>query len=141
MISKTFHDMIKNKYFTISGLLCALAFGCGTQNTNKPSAPVLPPTVSSDCTSGIQTFNKMASESISSQIREISRQNRIPEDLKILYPSARDAWNSALRANTYSSDYQCNSLESLPKISQLDVDRLADYQKFFFLLTQYKYGA
>lgn len=142
MTPKAFHHMIKNRYyFKLFGLLCTITLGCGTHNTSTPSAPATPPTVSSDCSYGIQTFNKMASASISNQIKEVSLQNRIPEDLKTLYPTARDAWNRALRANVYSSDYQCNSLEPLPKVSQLDVDRLTDYQKFFFLLAQYKYGS
>lgn len=135
--------MILSRYYLVFPFLYLITVSCASQSDPKPppSNSSATPSVSSDCQYGIQIFNKMASTSIINEIKEVKRNyGEIPEDLKILYPKAKDAWNHALQTNVYSKEFSCTALSSLPKISQVNIEELQDYQKFFFLLAKYRYG-
>lgn len=72
--------------------------GCGTSKPSTSTSPVITKTVSSDCNSAIVNFNSTASRNIMDEIATINKIHKgIPEDLKELYPKARDAWNNELR--------------------------------------------
>lgn len=119
--------------------------GCGTSKPSKSIPPVIAKTVSSDCNSAIANFNSFASGSIIDEIATINKNhNGIPEDLKELYPKAKNAWNNELRnvKSSYTKNYTASLL--LPPTIQLysnwKSESMEDYQKFFLLLAEYSYG-
>lgn len=120
--------------------------GCGS--TSKPSEsnpPIIKKTVSADCNSAIANFNSSASGNIIDEIATINKIHKgIPEDLKELYPKAREVWNNALRnvKSNYSKDYTATSLVSptIQSYSNWKTQWLEDYQRFFLLLTEYQEG-
>lgn len=135
--------MILNRNYIAFFLLGVVLISCGSASDRKTSASdsAPPPAVSSDCQYGIQTFNKMASKAIMNEIKDIkASKGHIPQDLIVLYPKAKEAWNRALGANVYSSQYSCTTLSPLPKISDINPAALEEYQQFFFHLAEYKYG-
>ena len=119
--------------------------GCGTSKHLGSTSPVITKTVSSDCNSAIINFNSSASGNIKDEIATIIKIHKgKPEDLKELYPKARDEWNRVLGniKSCYSINFTASSLES-PKIqsySNWQSQFMEDYQRFFLLLTEYRYG-
>jgi hypothetical protein len=90
----------------------------------------------SECQHLINTFNEISIYKITYQLQQVNeRRNGMPEDLKALYPDARNAWNDALDVlsssglETYQGAY-----------SDWKNKDLSNSQKFFFLLTQYAEG-
>jgi hypothetical protein len=119
--------------------------GCGSSNKKASTPPVISNTISSDCNTAIETFNKSATGNIIDEIATINNtRKKIPEDLRQLYPKARDAWNKALESvkSNYTKDFTAMTLEPLTirSYSNWKSEWLEDYQKFFLLLAEYRYG-
>jgi|GEM_PF-1950546 len=131
------------KIQTIAFLFFVL--GCGVSKPSKNNSPVITKTVSTDCNTAIENFNRAASGNIKDEIAAINSTHRkIPEDLKELYPKARDAWNRALSnlKDNYSKEFAATSFAPLTiePNSNWKSQSLEDYQVFFLLLTAYRYG-
>lgn len=129
---------MKNAYCLYSVLLIVV---CSCQRPDSASSSVPQTHVSSyssECQHFINTFSEVSIYKITRQLQQVNeRRNGIPEDLKALYPDARDAWNGALGAlsssslETYQGSYRDRGWEDT---------YLSNSQKFFFLLTEYAEG-
>lgn len=126
-------------------LILFSVMSCATSKPSESIPPVITKTVSADCNSAIANFNSFASGNIIDQIATINKKHKgIPQDLKELYPKAREAWNNELRnvKSSYSKDYTTLSLETptIQSYSNWKTQWLEDYQRFFLLLTEYREG-
>ena len=100
---------------------------------------------SSNCDYGIQIFNRQAAGAVMSDINSIySKRGSIPEDMRRLYPAAKNAWNRALNhvQSNYTSGYTEPTLDGLTieTIKDWRNKNLEGYQTFFLLLAEYMYG-
>ena len=103
-------------------------------------------TGSSQCDYGIDLFNKQAAGNVIKDINLVySKNNAIPDDLKKVYPAARDTWNRLLKEvqHNYTNSYTVTSLDKLTseEIRDWRNKNLKDDQVFFLLLAEYRYGA
>lgn len=119
--------------------------GCGSSKPSESIPPAIARTVSADCNSAIANFNSFASGNIIDEIATINKNhNGIPDDLKELYPKARDAWNKALGdvKSSYSKNFTATSLmpPTIQSYSNWKSESMDDYQRFFLLLSEYSYG-
>jgi len=77
-------------------LILFSVMSCATSKPSESIPPVITKTVSADCNSAIANFNSFASGNIIDQIATINKKHKgIPQDLKELYPKAREAWNNS----------------------------------------------
>ena len=119
--------------------------GCGTSKPSRSIPPVITKTVSAGCDTAIVNFNSASSGNIKDEVAIVNiNYNGIPEDLKELYPKARDAWNKALRnvKSNYSKNFTATSLmpPTIQSYSNWKSESMEDYQRFFLLLAEYSYG-
>ena len=112
----------------------------GNNVDRKPAS-----TGSSDCDYGVRIFNQQAAGAIMSDIGSIySTIGSIPDDMRRLYPAAKTEWNSVLNhvQRNYSSGYTVTVLKGLTteEVKNWRNKNLEDYQRFFLLLAEYRYG-
>lgn len=124
-------------------LISVIFSNCCSKNSTTQTKPVS--TGDPTCDYAIKSFNENASVLIIRDIRKIySNRGSIPENLKQLYPAARNAWNTALSdvKNRYTNSYTVGSLNGLTTavVEEWGNKNLEDYQKFFLLLTEYSWG-
>jgi len=102
-------------------------------------------TVDSDCTHSINIFNKYTTGNLIKEIQVVNERGSRIDELKVLYPKARDAWNKGLGQieNSYSSDWSGVTgvqIEEDPFDTVLNQGEEKP-KNFFELLTNLRYGS
>ncbi|WP_439484508.1 hypothetical protein [Cyclobacterium plantarum] len=140
------------KYYTKNYMLLMIPFSLTLIACNKKYTSGVPEktnySINSDCSRSIDIFNKFSTENIIYEIIEVSKGGSRINELKILYPEARDTWNKGLSEieSSYSSDWSGITDADLESDQNEEIFNSILNQgdgepiTFFELLTELKYG-
>lgn len=105
----------------------------------------VPSTNFEECKEKIDLFNEVISRQVINDIDAVnSKLGYLPNDLIMTYQSAKDEWNKALKdlKNNFSKRWTGVTIPISADAGKEDwrTGNLADYERFFHLLTEYNNG-